>query len=75
MSNYFSSAVSHIKAPALGLTWHREPDGLPVAAVELDPAEHGSHIAFDDPAVARELAAACIAAAEWIEAQTPEVTP
>ena len=74
MSAHLSAGVLPVSNPALGHRWHSEDDGTPCASVDLSKDRRG-YITFTAPASARELAAACIAAAEWLEANPASPEP
>lgn len=71
MTGYLT-ADSDISSPRLVNAW-RNPEGIPHAMVYLGGGT-ASRLTFTDPATARETAAACIAAAEAMEALPPSET-
>ena len=77
MSSYLSTHADVTDPRFTGHVW-RDGDGQVNGTVDIAPkrAAHACWLAFDDPADARALAAACIEAAEAMEALAAEpVTP
>jgi len=68
MSSYLSSHADVTDPRFTGHVWRDNEDKIN-ATVDIAPkvAAHASWLCFDDPAVARAFAAACIEAAEAME--------
>ena len=65
----FITTDSRIGSPHFGHAW-RDQYGNPFSTVQLGE-EANTRLTFTDPAAAREVAAACIAAAQAMEALPP----
>jgi hypothetical protein len=69
VANYVHVSGLDIADPAAAQIWRRT-DGAVIGTVELHP-DRGMYLAFDDPALARAVADACIACADAMEAFPP----
>jgi hypothetical protein len=68
MASYIGTRT-YVTKPRFGHAW-RDETGGPHATVDVC-MENGTYMAFDDPAIARAVAAACEKAAEAMEALAP----